>query len=278
MTTPTCDGSAGYLLGNADPEVRRLVDQARLFEQELAWLFGGFEAWPGGAAVDIGCGPIGILPTLSHYVGPTGRVVGVDRDPVMLTHAAAECGQRGLVNVEFVQGDACSTGLASGSFDLAHVRLVLVNVADPAAVVAEAVRVVRPGGLVVLQEVDWLSWQCEPPHPAWEELRSLLHRLWASRGFDPCIGRRLPRLLTDAGVVDVRATGHAGIDGGDEPYQRLITTFAERFAPLLVDLGLVERTHLAALVGQLDRHLATPGTVAVRAMTVQAWGRIDTRP
>ena len=207
MTTTSCNdtGRAGYLLGNADPEVRRLVDQARLFERELAWLFAGLDAAPGGAAIDIGCGPIGILPTLARHVGPAGRVVGVDRDPVMLTHAAAECGERGLVNVELVQGDACSTGLASGSFDLAHVRLVLVNVADPAAVVAEAVRHVRPGGLVVLQEVDWLSWQCEPAHAAWDELQGLLRRLWASRGFDPCIGRRLPRLLADAGVVDISA-------------------------------------------------------------------------
>ena len=53
----------------------------------------------------------------------------------------------------------------------------------------------RPGGVVAVQEVDWLSWQCEPALPAWTALREVLRALWHSRGLDPDIGRRLPTLL-----------------------------------------------------------------------------------
>ena len=55
-----------------------------------------------------------------------------------------------------------------------------------------------------------------------------------------------------------------------------MTTFAERFAPLLVGLGLADQAHIVALVEELNGHLGTPGTVVVRAMTVQAWGRTRT--
>ena len=87
----------------------------------------------------------------------------------MLDHAARSC--KGLGNVRFVLGDATATGLSERSFDLAHIRLLLVNVPDPAAVLREAVSIVRPSGTVAVQEVDWLSWQCEPAIPAWTALR-----------------------------------------------------------------------------------------------------------
>lgn len=263
-----------YLLGHEDREIRRLVDQAALFEREVRWLFDEIAPQACRRAVDLGCGPVGVLGELSRRVGPGGQVAGVDNDPVMLAHARRFCAARGLSNVGLVRADAAATGLPGASFDLAHVRLVLVNVADPAAVVAEAARLVRPGGTVALQEVDWLSWQCEPPHPAWDTLRSLLLALWNSRGFDPCLGRRLPRLLGDAGLERVEAMAHAGIDSAEVPYQRLIVDFAERFADRLGELGLAGRAQLAGLIAPLRAHLGQPGTVVVRAMTVQAWATV----
>lgn len=269
------NSTVSYLLGSAKPEIQRLLSQTELFEREVTWLFDQLTPSPGGAAVDVGCGPLGVLPALRRHVGPGGRVVGVDLDPVMISHAEQHSAALGL-DVEFVHRDATSTGLPADGFDLAHERLVLVNVADPAAVVSELVRLVRPGGIVVLEEVDWLSWQCEPPHPAWVELRHLLHQLWNSRRFDPCIGRRLPALFANAGVHDAQAIAHAGIDGNDQPYQRLIIGFAERFGSQLIELGFTTPGQLHRLIQQVVEHLDRPGTIVVRAMTVQAWGTVTT--
>jgi SAM-dependent methyltransferase len=194
----------------------------------------------------------------------------------MLDHAARACATLG--NVRFALGDATDTGFASGTFDVAHIRLLLVNVAEPATVVREAARIVRPGGAVVVQEVDWLSWQCEPGLPAWTALRGVLLDLWHSRGLDPEIGRRLPMLLRTGGLCEVDATARAGIDGAGHPYRRLILTFAERFRDRILGAGLASAGELDTLVATVDRHLADPGTVVVRAMTVQAWGRVGRRP
>ena len=67
---------------------------------------------------------------------------------------------------------------------------------------------------------------------------------------------------------------HAGIDMVDDWYQRLIISFAEMFRPRIVEAGLATADELDSLVAELGEHLATPGTVVVRALTVQAWGRV----
>ena len=73
--------------------------------------------------------------------------------------------QHGLA-IETARADAASTGLPSGSFDLVHERMLLLNVTGPQDVVAEMTRLTRPGGVVVLQEPDSAAWAADPPLPA----------------------------------------------------------------------------------------------------------------
>jgi SAM-dependent methyltransferase len=273
MATATT-ARADYMLGDAEEERRRLVAQAALLDGEARALLDRLDIPVGGDVVDIGCGPVGILPLLSARVGPHGQVTGIDRHPAMLADAAGTCA--GLGNVRVALGDATDTGLARGAYDLAHIRLLLVNVPDPGAVLREAVAIVRPSGTVAVQEVDWLSWQCEPALPEWTALRGVMLRLWHSRGLDPCIGRRLPALLRAAGLREVTAVATAGIDGTGQPYQRLLLTFAARFREHLLD-GITTAGELDRLVDAVAAHLARPDTVVVRAMTVQAWGRVAGR-
>jgi len=124
------------------------------------------------------------------------------------------------------------------------------------------------------------TWPADPgrrTRAEWTALREVLRSLWHSRGLDPDIGRRLPTLLRATGLCEVEANGRAGIDGAGHPYRRLILTFAERFRERILAARLTRPDELDALVAAVDRHLADPGTVVVRAMTVQAWGRVAGR-
>src|SRR6516165_10932739 len=152
-----------YLLGHSYDEERRLSRQAEELRQESARLFDRIGVQEGSRAIDLGCGPQGVLDLLSERVGATGHVTGVERNRESLATARRFLADRALQNVTLLEGDATATRLPEASFDLVHARLVLVNVPHVETVVREMVRLARPGGVVASHEADYLSHFCDPP-------------------------------------------------------------------------------------------------------------------
>jgi SAM-dependent methyltransferase len=266
-------GQQQYVLGSSSAERERLLKQARLHEQEARWLLDQTGIRFGWRAIDIGCGPLGIMDLLAERVGPTGHVVGLDREPEMLTVAKDLIAERPLKNVQLVEADGAATGLDRASFDLAHARLVLVNVPNPEQILAEMTALVRPGGVVAVQEVDWLSWTCEPPHPAWDRLREANEAVWRDRGGDVYIGRRLPGLLRAEGLVDVAVKAHVPIWQLADMYQTLLLRFTALHRDAILEAGLLTESEVTSLVEDLRTHLMAPGTMVIYAILFQAWGR-----
>ena len=182
---------------------------AQELEQEARWLLDRIGLPAGARAVEIGCGPRGCLDLLAERVGPTGEVVGVERSDEAVDLARKFIAERNLANVRVLNGDARQTGLPRGQFDLATARLVLINVPHPEEVVSEMAALVRPGGVVALHEADWMASACDPPLPAWDRLNELMFAFARKNGNDLLIGRRVPRMLREAGLVDVRSTRYS---------------------------------------------------------------------
>ena len=115
-------------------------------------------ARPGERGLDVGCGPALLACELGHEVGPAGRVVGLDESPEMLWAARARITREGLTDrVEVRQGDAGRLDFPSASFDFVTVVQVYLYVADVASALAEAARVLRPGGRLAVVDTDWDS-------------------------------------------------------------------------------------------------------------------------
>src|SRR5919202_4893236 len=162
-----------YLLSDAASELERLRLQARVWEPEAeAWLdlLGPMADW---RCVDLGYGAMGILGPLARRVGPSGRVVGVDRDPLQLRGARDFVAGEGLADVEIVEADAydCGAVLPDGAFDLVHVRFLFAPAGRDARLLDEMWRLARPGGIVAIQEPDAAAWACYPPSDAWDRLK-----------------------------------------------------------------------------------------------------------
>lgn len=77
---------------------------------------------------------------------------------------------------------------------------MLLNVGNPQDIVAEMVRIARPGGVVAVQEPDAAGWNCDPPHPAFDVFRASILDAYRRTGKDFDIGRRIARMLRDAGL------------------------------------------------------------------------------
>jgi ubiquinone/menaquinone biosynthesis C-methylase UbiE len=203
--------TAVYALGRDPAESARLQRQCDELRPASAALLDRTGIRPGQAAIDLGCGPSGIIERLAERVSPGGRVMGLDADPAHVDLAREVARQRGLGNVEIVAADARRTGLPSGSFDLVHARTLLVTVPRPAAVVAEVVRLARPGGWVAGLEADAEYSLCYPAHPAWDRLCEIFHASFSRNGADLLIGRRLTELYREAGLEDIGVEARAGV-------------------------------------------------------------------
>ncbi len=262
-----------YFLGYREAEQARLQRQAQELAQEARALFDQIGLSAGTRVVEIGCGPQGCLDLLSERVGPSGRVIGVERSEDAVGLARQLVAERGLRNVEVLHGDARTTGLPRDAFDVVTARLVLVNVPQPEEIVAEAVALARPGGVVAFHEADWGAHVCDPPLPAWTRLIALLDAYSRANGIDLFIGRRVPRLLRQAGLLDVRVHPLVHVYPPGHGRRTIMLDFVENLSERLVAQKLIAEGELRDLKASLASHIEDPETLVVSHLFFQAWGR-----
>jgi SAM-dependent methyltransferase len=178
-----------------------------------------------------------------------------------------------VTNVDVLHADARQTGLPENSFDLVTARLVLVNVPEPELLVREMARLVRPGGIVALHEPDSTTQRSDPPHPAQTRLLHLLNMYAELNGIDRTIGLRVPRLLRDAGLVDIGMNALVHVYPLGHGRRMLLLEFVENTRSGLLDQNLVAEVELNELIAGLKQHLEDPETLVLSSVFVQAWGR-----
>jgi ubiquinone/menaquinone biosynthesis C-methylase UbiE len=262
-----------YALGSNPDESARLRRQSDELRPQSAELLGRIGLRPGQSAIDVGCGPSGILDLLSAAVAPRGRVVGLDADPAHAAMATQYARERGLGNVEVVTADARHTGLPSSGFDLVHGRTLLATVPGPAEVVAEMVRLARPGGWVAGQEPDVEHGLCYPSLPAWDRLREVFRASFGRSGADPRIGRRLPELYRQAGLEDVEVTIHAPAYPAGHSRRTLLPDLVRSLRPAILDQQVCSERELDELDRTVREHLADPRTLMMPHLLIAAWAR-----
>lgn len=162
MTATTSIGPEAYASWRATPlgKVTEAIEQRLIFD-----LMGDIDH---ARVLDAGCGD-GALACAAALRG--AAVIGVDPDPAMLAAARARAKQAG-VEAAFSEGRIESLPFAGASFDVVVAITVLCFVADAAAALRELVRVLRPGGRLVLGELGRWS--------LWALIRSVRGRLGAS--------------------------------------------------------------------------------------------------
>lgn len=148
----------------------------------------------------VGCGPGNILRAISAYE-PSIRATGIDISRTRVEQARER--NAGFPNVQFHCGNAMEMQFPRKSFDVVYTRMLLQYLAQKEKAVAEMVRVVRPGGIVLLQDLDGqLIWHY-PEDPIMETAVEQVVTALAESGFDPLVGRKLFWLAQRAGLEDL---------------------------------------------------------------------------
>ena len=174
-----------------DPVTRRHLDALGVGAGWRCWEVGG-----GGPSTPA---------WLAERVGADGWVAGDGRDVAWAT---------GAEPFEVRRHDVVRRRAAGETFDLVHARLVLARVADRHAALRHMVRTLRPGGWLVIEEIDVDFQPCATPDASNPQqylsnrIRAGLLAVLGQHGVDLELGRKVPRLLREAGLVDVAADGY----------------------------------------------------------------------
>jgi SAM-dependent methyltransferase len=252
-----------YLLDNQQAEAGRRFDAlAELFNPSTFRHLQALGLSPGWRVWEVGAGAAQVPAWIAEQT--QGYVLATDIDTSWL--------QGDDRPFDVGRHDIGADPAPDDRFDLVHARLVLVHVPDRTEALTTMVRALKPGGRLLVEEADpgLQPLACPDEYGAPQELANRLkgafRSLMAERGVDLAFGRKLPRLLRSAGLVDVRCDSFFPMGG--PACDALERATVEQIRDRLLAAGL-------ATEGQIDEHLDNVAAGRLDLSTspmVSAWG------
>lgn len=239
--------AANYLLDNADAQTaQRFRCLSELYDPIGIRQFDAIGVRAGWRCLDVGAGGGSVAQWLAHRVSPSGTVLATDVDTRWLTDGPA---------LTVTRRDLTVDPLPVNTYDLIHARLVLMHLPRRDAVLASLCASLRPGGWLVVGELDPIAPYVPHPRTGTDRLVNRVGdaftRALAAHGADNARGWQAHRMLLGAGLVNVTNEGHVAVGTAGSPAADLMTANVTQVGPELVATGaLTQRDvddYLAAL-------------------------------
>jgi ubiquinone/menaquinone biosynthesis C-methylase UbiE len=243
-----------YVLGTHEAELLRLGLQHRLWSGQTFRFWERAGIGPGKTVLDLGCGPGYTSLDLAELVAPGGRVVAVDVSERFVAHLRERQAALGITNVESHVMDIHQLEV-SGGVDIVYLRWVLCFVSSPETAIERIAKVLRPGGVLAVQEyANYATQTLIPESKAFQRVVQAIMESWHARGGDPDIGLRLAGMMMKNGfrVDDIRPLHR--IARATSPLWLWPTTFMRSFVPTLVERGLLTRADQQAFEQDWSAH------------------------
>jgi SAM-dependent methyltransferase len=226
----------------------------------------GVEA--GWHCLEVGAGGGSIAGWLCERVGPGGVVVATDINTVFLERQAYS-------NLEVRVHDVRRDELPIGQFDLIHCRLLLAWLEKPQDAMKRLVAALKPGGWLVVEEMDFES-LCWGPGLD-EHERDLFARLVdvhnavliERHAFDPFYGRRVAYDMANASLVDVGAAGRVSVWQADQPGGLVWQLTLAQLREGMIETGRMTSEEIDAAITLCNG----PRLSLLSPVTMAAWGR-----
>jgi ubiquinone/menaquinone biosynthesis C-methylase UbiE len=238
------------------PTTRRVLERAGIRE--------------GMKCLDLGSGGGEVTMAIAQLVGSTGKVVGIDLDEVKSRLARHKASDRQVSNVEYRLADVTEWEEDS-VYDLIYARFLLTHLRDPRLVVSRMLGALKPGGMAVVEDIDFAGHVCYPGCPAFDSYVSLYQEVVRLRGGDANIGPRLPCMLADAGFADLHIDLTQPVFMTGEGKSLAALTFRFIIDSLVAD-GLGAEANLKAELEELETYTNDPRTLLSLPRVFQVWG------
>jgi SAM-dependent methyltransferase len=225
----------------------------------------------GMSCLDMGCGGGHVTLALGRRVGPGGRVVGVDLDAVNIESARRQAARRKLRHVAFQQANLYEWA-EERAYDRIYARFLLTHLPDREAAVRVLARALRPGGILIVEDTDFIGSFSYPYCGAFARYVDLYREVVRRRGGDPEVGPKLRALLVQAGLepVDVALVQPCHYD---QEGKALHLSTLLNIAEAVVAENLADIAELDGAVAELAAFTDDPTTLLTLPRVFQACGR-----
>lgn len=260
-----------YVLAQGASGARRLEAIHELWGTGMLRIAGEAGLRAGMKLADFGCGVGTALASFAQILGPEGHVTGIDISEAQLDVARQRLAAMGARDVRLLAARADQVPLPDHSFDFVYSRYLLIHLTDPMAAVREMLRVLKPGGVLFIDDGDLTTVYSDPPS-AGDHFPRIFAALGEKRGVDYTLGRRLHRLLLEAGIQDLNVQiEQPGYLRGD--IKRIMAWSVEETRPAVLAGGLHTEAEFDALVADMHRAVDDETILFVVPRMTRAWGR-----
>ena len=270
VSTLSCD----YALGYTNTEHDRLIRQAARIAPITERLFREAGIGPGQRVLDLGSGVGDVAMLAARLVGPSGEVVGIERDASSIARATARVAEAGLRNVTFMQTDVNQI-TSDQPFDAAVGRFILMFLPDPVSVLRSLSKLVRPSGVLAFQEPSWVSYLALGAGlPLWSSVLTSIHETFLRSGVNMEMGPALYRILQEIGLP--APTMHMETPlGSDVDFTRLTCEVLGSLRPLAQqhNVSLETLGDFNTLSERIQAEVVASNTVVSYVPLVGAWSR-----
>jgi SAM-dependent methyltransferase len=259
-----------YVLRGGTEGAKRLNVLADASWPTTERLLGRLGVEQGWKCLDVGCGNGHVAIELATMVGPSGQAVGEDFDGKVLEVAREDAASAGA-RVEFRERSVFDLQDGEG-YDLVYARFLLTHLPNPEEGLAALIRAARPGGIVVVEDIDFHTYFSWPLNEAFQRYVDLYREASSRMGADPLIGPKLVGMFLDSGLDDVEF----------EPVEPLFREGVGKLIPQLtmehirenvVSAGLASNEEITQIVSELDRLRQDPKSLMGYPRVFQVWGR-----
>jgi SAM-dependent methyltransferase len=217
----------------------------------------------------MGCGGGHVALDMARIVGTGGFVIGTDFDQRIVELARQDAHHAGVGNVEFHVADA--RGFDGKPFDLVYARFLLSHLGEPERVLARMRQLGRPGGRIVLEDIDMSGSYCYPHDPAHTRFVELYTEAVRCNGGDADLGRRLPSIARAAGLGDVQWNVFQPVYASGA-HKLLPAVTMDKIRPAVLRHGLATDREIDSIVHRMCAFVQDPTTLVALPRIVQVRG------
>jgi ubiquinone/menaquinone biosynthesis C-methylase UbiE len=238
-----------YILGTDKTELERLGFQHRVWSSDAARLWERGRVQRGMHILDLGAGPGFATFDLAEIVGPSGQVTAIDISQDYVDYGNAQATLRGYDHVRFYPRSIHHLQLEPEQFDVVYCRWVLSWVNDVDLIITEIAKLLKPGGVFLVQEyAQWGTFRIIPELPEVRTMIEACRESWRVMPSEIDIAPRLPEMFYQNGLKMEHKAMLEKVAAPNELVWQWPGTFLHIYSEKLIEMNLLTKDQQQAFI------------------------------